>query len=62
MSFSIVDNPQLAIGLALGLILVIAITIKFTWKRKNIIKADKGGVAVNGANKGTIKASYRKGK
>ncbi|VVO91543.1 hypothetical protein PS874_02207 [Pseudomonas fluorescens] len=62
MSFSIVDNPQLALGLAVGLLLVISITIKLIWKRKTTVKADKGGVAVNGPNKGTIKASYRKGK
>ncbi|EKT4462570.1 hypothetical protein QEL84_003373 [Pseudomonas putida] len=64
MSFSIVDNPQMALGLGLGLLLVIAITItvKFVWKRKTTVKADRGGVAVNGSNKGTIKASYRKGK
>lgn len=62
MSFSIVDNPQMALGLALGLMLVIAITIKLVWKRKTTVKADRGGVAINGSNKGNIKASYRKGK
>lgn len=62
MSFSIVDNPQLALGLAVGLLLVVAVTFKLVWKRKTTVKADRGGVAVNGSNKGTIKTSYRKGK
>lgn len=62
MSFSVIDNPQLAIVLAVVFLLVITITIKLVWKRKTTVKADKGGVAVNGGNKGTINASYRKGK
>lgn len=62
MSFSIVDNPQFALGVAVVFVLVITITIRLVWKRKTTVKADKGGVAVNGDNKGTINASYRKGK
>lgn len=62
MSFSIVDNPQLSIAIAIGICLAIVITIKLVWKSKTSVKADRGGVAVNGPNKGTIKSSYRKGK
>jgi len=62
MNFSLVDNPQLIIAVAIGLCLVLVITVKFIWKSKTSLKADKGGVVVNGANKGTIKNSYRKGK
>lgn len=62
MSFSIVDNPQIALVLAVAFVLVVAITVKLVWKKKTTVKADRGGVALNGSNKGTIKASYRKGK
>lgn len=62
MSFSLVDNPQLAIGLAIGLFILVVISFKFVWKRKTTVKADRGGIAINGSNKGKIKASYRKEK
>lgn len=62
MNFSLVDNPQLAIGLAIGLFILVVISFKFVWKRKTTVKADRGGIAINGSNKGKIKASYRKEK
>ncbi len=62
MSFSLIDNPQLLIAVAIGFCLVLIITVKLIWKSKTSLKADKGGIVINGPNKGTIKSSYRKGK
>ena len=62
MNFSLIDNPQLAVVLAVGIVFLILITFKFVWNRNVNVKAKKGSVAINGKNNGNITVKSRKGK
>lgn len=62
MNFSLIDKPELAVGLAVGIVLLVFITFKFVWNRNVNVKAKKGSVSINGKNNGNITVKSRKGK
>ena len=62
MSFSLAENPELILGGALLLCLVVVISFKFVKKRNVNIKADNGSAAVNGKNTGNITINHNKEK
>ncbi|MFK3973541.1 hypothetical protein ACI2KS_22750 [Pseudomonas sp. NPDC087358] len=62
MSFSLAENPELVLGGALLLCLVVVISFKFVKKRNVNVKADNGSAAVNGKNNGNITINHNKEK
>jgi hypothetical protein len=62
MSFSLAENPELILGGALLLCLVVVISFKFVKKRNVNVKADNGSAAVNGKNTGNITINHNKEK
>lgn len=62
MSFSLAENPELILGGALLLCLVVVISFKFVKKRNVNVKANSGSAAVNGKNTGNITINHNKEK
>lgn len=62
MSFSLAENPELILGGALALCLIVAVSIKFVRKRNLNIKAENGSAAFNGKNSGNITINHNKEK
>lgn len=62
MNFSLAENPELILGGALVLCLVVIVSFKFVRNRNVNVKADNGSAAINGKNSGNITINYRKEK
>lgn len=62
MSFSLAENPELILGGALVLSLIVAVSIKFVRNRNTNVKADNGSAALNGKNSGSITINHNKEK
>lgn len=62
MSFSLAENPELILGGALALCLIVVVSIKFVRNRNINVKADNGSAALNGKNSGNITVNHNKEK
>lgn len=60
MSFSLAENPELIIGGALALCLIIVVSFKFVRNRNVNVKAANGSAVVNGKNTGNITINQHK--
>lgn len=54
MNFSLAENPELILGGALLLCLVVVVSFKFVRNRNVKVNADNGSAAINGNNSGNI--------
>ena len=62
MSFSLAENPELILGGALLLCLVVVVSFKFVRNRNVKVNADNGSAAINGENSGKITINHNKEK
>jgi len=62
MNISLAENPELFLGGALLLCIMVVVSFKFVRNRNVRVNADNGSAAVNGKNSGNITINTNKEK